>query len=580
MQLWRWSWILIVAACAMPPAKRVDAVDSPTSLQQCLPPGGFAAVEVVNLAEVLDRVRESDGYRQWLESPVYQGWSARPEGRQALAGMKYVEDAWGDNLWSFAKSIVGQRCAIGWYPPAGMQPADYVVLLETAEPATVMRLREKLKPLVSAPGERVTPSDRTDGGWQLQHADGYAIVFLDRWIVISNNLSLLEMTTSRCQRPDGPSLADESARQRTIDNLGSDQVVVGWLDLEWLKQDRGVARFTPAKSDQPLLSLLWGGMIELAERAPSGGFALDAGTNEIQLTVSLSQPDTPLSESHAGYVPTPSSAGRIDLPSELLRMDFDRDLSLWYAARRSLLTAETVTACDRFETMFRALLQGKDFVTDVLPALGTQWTLVAAPQSFAHLPNRPTPVLPAFALVGEFRDAERGAELLKLLFETGITLANLQAAAQKKAVWNNSAETYHDVTLMVASRGTSAKPGTLSAEDNVMPVCAVVGDRFLIATAPDLARTLIDALHSDSKAAAEIRAEHFAFESSPSLLADLLQENRAAVLSELVKNGQWHWQGEREFDWLRDVARRIDPITFKTSVDPDQLRLQLSTRWR
>ena len=106
----------------------------------------------------------------------------------------------------------------------------------------------------------------------------------------------------------------------------------------------------------------------------------------------------------------------------------------------------------QFETTFRAFLQGKDLEKDLLPTLGTHWTFVAAPQSFAHLSGQPEPELPAMALIGELRDAERGAEILRLMFDTGITLSNQQAAQQARPTLKVVTEEYHGQMLVVAKR--------------------------------------------------------------------------------------------------------------------------------
>lgn len=569
---WIWQAAFLIVLCGSP---AIAAESASATLHHILPAGGFAAIEVVDLAAVLDSVQKCDGYQEWLKSPVLQGWSIQPEGRNFFAVKKFIDENFDFDIWTLAKSLVGRRCALALYPPVGEQPVDYVLLLEVADAEFLASLRQKLRPWVSNPGEKVTMSDRLDGGWQLRHEDGHITVLIDRWVVTSNNLSLLEMTIGRRATQDGESLADEPARRKCLEQLGADHLAFGWINPAWVKQEHRLERLTPAQREQPLNSLLSAGIAELVEQTDAVGFALNIREHDLRLTTTIAADAAGLPESLVGLFPQ-SVARNFAVPDQLARIDIDRDLTKWYDARKTLLTPKAVEACERFETMFRAFVQGTDFEKDLLPTLGTHWTLLAAPQSFAHLSNRPTPELPAFALVGELKDAERGAKFLRLVFDTGITLANLQAAQQKISLLKVETETYRDQVFILGSRAES-KESPRTVADNVSPAFAVVGDRFFIATSPDLGRTLIDALLSADDS--QRPATHLGWELDPAVAADVIYANRTPLLAQMVKDGKWHWQGERELDWFRAAAQHIEPIRFETQVKPDHLLFDLSARW-
>ena len=177
----------------------ITAAEPAQGLLNYLPAGGVAAVEVSGLEPLINRLESSEALQAYLKSPAYQTFRDSDRGKKFFAGKAIVEAQLGQNLWALGKNYFGRRMVLAIYPPANRPQPDAVLLIEAKDAAAIGYLKEKLTPLIALAGDKITPSDRPDGGWQLNPPEGNTAVLLDRWLLSSNNPSLLEFTIERLQ---------------------------------------------------------------------------------------------------------------------------------------------------------------------------------------------------------------------------------------------------------------------------------------------------------------------------------------------------------------------------------------------
>lgn len=584
MSIFRRRWICLVAtACLGFWSLTAFAEDKPGSLLRHLPAGGIATVEISGLGPLMDRVQSSDVYREFLKSPAYQTWSDSDPGKKFRGGQAIVEAQLGLDAWTIAKNYLGRRMAFAVYPPANRPQPDGVLLIETKDAAAVAYLKEKLKPLISLAGDKVTPSDRADGGWQLNLPDSNTAVLIDQWILTANNPSLLEMTIKHLREPANDSLANDEQRQQMLRHMGSEHLIQGWVDLAWIKQQHG-KRLIPEKLDNPVGSLLLGGLFELTANSPYAGVTLDVGDADYRLAIGAAASVKNLGTAHQGFFQTADSPEVVALPKlagMLGGFSLYRDVQAWYQQREALMVPQLMPEFDKFETGISNLLPGKDFGTEVLPLLGKRWTFVAAPQSFSHLGGKPGVQLPAFALLVDLAKPQEGADLMQMFFQTITAIVNIEAGQKGRQPWVVTSESYHDVQISFAKYLDLPKGDSLPMAYNFQPAMARVGNRFIATTSTELCRSLIDTLKGETAAAKPAGpTDNLVFELSPTVAADLLKLNESLVLARSVQSGKSTEQAQYEIKTALEFLKRLEPVRLRTLFDAETIRLELTGGWK
>lgn len=576
-------WMLAAFVAFVAGPRPTVSADQPSStLLRHLPAGGVAAVEVAGLAPLLERLQTSEAYQSYLSSPAYHAFVDSNPGKKLRGGQAILEAQLGQDVWSVAKNYLGRRIVLAIYPPTSRPQPDGVVVIEAKDASAVDYLREKLKPLVALAADKITPSDRPDGGWQLHLPDANMLVLINEWLVASNNPSLLELTLKQLREPPAESLADDENRRQMTAQLGEGHLIQGWINLEWIRRQQD-KRLIPRQLDNPVGSLLLGGLLEIAEHSPYAGATVDVGERDFRIQLGVAGQVSRLDAAHQGYF-QPADFPSLALPSLEKRLGgftVYRDVQAWYQHRESLLIPQLMPEFDKFETGLSNLLPGKDFGTDVLPLFGRRWTFVAAPQSFAHLKGKPGMQLPAFGVVIDLARPDEGADLLQLFFQTLTTILNIEAGQKGRQSWVMSSETYRDVQLTFAKYLAAPEGDALPASFNFQPAMARVRDRFIAATSAELCRSLVDALTGEATASPSGGAtENLVLELSPAVAAELLKANASLILARSVQSGKSTEQAQQEFATLIELLQRLEPIRLRTLFDDEAVRLELTGGWK
>ena len=84
---------------------------------------------------------------------------------------------------------------------------------------------------------------------------------------------------------------------------------------------------------------------------------------------------------------------------------------------------------DEFEAGLGQFFPSQNVGEDIMPAIGSTLTLLAAKQTFEHFDGEPGIKLPGFALIFDLDKPENGG-LFQLVFQTVVTIFNLTSAEQ------------------------------------------------------------------------------------------------------------------------------------------------------
>ena len=558
------------------------------SLVNRLPLGALATVEVAKLGPVIERIENSPELKKYLDSPLYDEALKNDGVRQALAGKAIAEAQLGMSLWQAGKTYFGDRIVLGVYQPSDGHQPDGVLIVQVKDANDLTKLVEKLTPLIAFAGRDVKLSDREGGGKLIALKDGNEIVVKDRWIVASKNRDLLDKTLTNLVESKESGLTNETAWKTMASQMGEQHGAQLCVNLARIKELMGKTRLIPEKLDNPVVSLLYGGLLELANSSPYIGATLDLRDDGFSLQSAIAGKAGDVDEAHRALLVNPEQPlvpFVPNVPGRLGAISLARDFATWYKAREKLLEAKLLPEFDKFETGLATFLPGKDFAEDVLPLLTGRMAFVSAPQDFSNLDGKPGVQLPAFGLVVELAKPQEGADLFNVVTQTLLAIVNINAGQEKRQPWVQTSESYHNVQINFARFLQRPKGDQLPTAYNFQPASALVGDRFIFSSTRGMCRQLVDALSGEAASTRTGSANgaalpNFVQELNPSIGADLLEANAAVIHAKSIQGGKTAEQSARELDFLCQLLRHLTPIKFDTVQYPDHMRLELHGGWK
>lgn len=584
----RWFSVLFLFALGgIALGQRAWAAEEP-SLVRHLPTGALGTVEIADLAPLIERVETSPALKAYLDSPLYQDLLKNEQAAKGLAGKAVLEGQLGMDLWTFAKTYLGDRIALGIYAPmSGSQP-DGVLIVRVKNAADLTKLLEKATPFAAL--AQITISNHDGGGKVLKLKDGSQIVIKDRWLVTSKSKDLLSQTLGHLTAGTDSGIESEGAWKSMSQQMGTGHTIQFCANLTRIGELQG-KRLVPEKLDNPGLSLLYGGLMELSAHSPYWGVTLDVKDDSFSIRSAIAGKAADLDDARRATLVDPVNPLIPLIPNvkdRLGTISLSRNFLKWYKAREQLLEAKLLPEFDKFETGLATFLPGKDFAEDVLPLVTGRIAFVSAPQDYSYLDGKPGVQLPAFGLVIELAKPREGADILNLVAQTILTITNLESAKDKRQPWVQSSESYRDVQVNFARYLERPKGEQLATAYNFQPASALVGNRFIMSSSLGLCRQLIDVLSSKESqdatvigdAARRVGIPNIVHEFSPSVAATLLEANAAVIHARNIQNGKTAEQSARELDGVCQLLRHLTTIRLDTVQYANHVQVELHGGWK
>lgn len=563
----RWCATLIAILMAAPAIVAADE-----SLARYLPAGAVGTLEGRGWSEVVTRLEESDLVKAIAASPSFKTFDNSPQGRKVRGGITVLQTQYGKDLWSLARDLIGDRWIVGVYPPASGDKPVVLALIRTESPEIAAHVRTRLEPLVQLTADKVKTEEMEGGGLRLVNVDGSALVIQNRWIAVGSQRELVDQVAAALPTDGASSSLAAAENWRKAPHSGRSETKLElWVDYNLIREKLQRDRLLPDKLDNPLVSLLLGGVVEYASHADFATATLDLGDSSFGLEAFVPGQPTAVDAAHQTLLPPAASDVASRLGAQVASFSLIRDWAGWYGQRESLLIERLLPEFDKFETGLATFMPGKDFRADVLPLFSKRLQVIAAPQSFAHLEGRPGVQLPATAVIVELEKPDEATDLLQMVFQTITAVVNLEAGQQKRIPWVMTSETYNDVQISFAKYLQKPKGADLAVAFNFQPSSARVGRHFVIASSQELCRQIVEALQNPAGSPASESADRadWSFEVVPAVVADLLEANRAIIEAKAVQDGKTAVQATDGLNDALALLRRLRPISLSSTLRAD-----------
>lgn len=270
-----------------------------------------------------------------------------------------------------------------------------------------------------------------------------------------------------------------------------------WLNMETVhKAPQAKDIFTLPRNDA-ILTVLFGGLLDVAGRAPFLAAGLCRDDRGFVFSVRLPKGREGSSPALTTHIPPADTVGTLPLlePKGVVYSTSSyTDLGKFWENREKLFNAQQVKALEDADKN-TAKLPIRVQISKVLTEVGPHQRFVVAHQPKFGYKITPDQKLPAFGLVVDMREPEKFSKMMEGIIRAGALLGAAQFKLQLVE------EKVGDLTLVGYRFPEDVKqvPMENTLVYNFSPCFVAVGDQFVVASTMELGRELIDLVQKEAK---------------------------------------------------------------------------------
>ncbi|NQU24275.1 MAG: hypothetical protein HQ567_23585 [Candidatus Nealsonbacteria bacterium] len=550
------------AAESLPPAAR------------WIPSDAVLAVEVSQPKTLLGPLVDEKTIAAVTELPAYQKQTANPGFQQFRGIVALLELTLGTDWPTAVTKLTGGGVTLA------VCPDDKVILIVDAEDEQLLaKLHDILLNFARSEAKKQGQPDRVKSeeyegvtAWSFNGEEAHAII--GRRLIFGNRKEALKAVLDLRSKPDAKSLASAPTYLKAKRAVGSDCAATVFVDLATLKHVPGVAAALNPEAANPLVALLFAGIVEPLRTSNwlAMGLRLEQDTLVLQTVVDgkAGDPKGPAAFALPG-TPADGALPNLQVPRRIAAMTLYRDLHRFYAAKDDLFPERT-SGLIFFENMMGIFFSGRDLTDEVLAYTRPEVRLVVAGQKYDPAIGTPQMQLPAFALVLRLKDAEKHDAVFEEAWQKALGLINFTRGQQAEPGLIIDRPTHGETKF--TSAGFSAAGiedrKNLPQRFNFYPAIAMPSDYLVLSSTEQLTRDLIDALRRETAQPIKPLAQtHSALEIDATGLGAILQANRVSLVrNNMVEEGNTEAEAETSIDLLITVAKMAGHA--RLSIDTHQ----------
>jgi hypothetical protein len=512
--------------------------------------------------------------KQIRKSTTFRTIWSHPNLTQARVGLTAVEFALGEKIDSILKKVNHG----GMHVAFDAETQGLVLLARTESEEWLEEYLQKLKDLARSdaksknqPNPIEEKSYRDIPGAKFQEA---IVAPLGPWLMLTNKPDLAKATIDRYLDSSLDTLAANEAFQKhnhrmlkTNDaasppaDVNASQVIGRlFVDLETLRT-AGVAKelLSPDRKDFGA-ELLLGGLLASLQKSMSASAEIAMTPSGFLLNAQLPIESESLQESHAFFV-GPDHNGLaprvVNVPGAVASVGAYRDISQLWLKAGDLFDQAVNDQLAQADSTLTTLFSGKDFAEDILGVIEPQLQLVVAKQTDRNSELVPSIRLPAFALVGQLKEASKMRRELKRTFQSLIGFLNIVGAMEGQPQLELMSDTkaeqgsefYWAEYLLDADKEYD---NGLPIQFNFQPCIAFSGDQVAVASTVEIAEQIFSPNSDKTESTlTKLDSANTTMVLDVTSIASLLFENRETLITNnILEKGYSRQQAEEEVDLL------------------------------
>lgn len=565
---------LVSAGCLLP----LQAADR--DAEQLFPKTTVLYAEIPNPPELISaifdhpirtKIEALEPYQQAIRSDGY---------RTFLTGRKFAEIQLGMK-WREALETVLAR---GVYFGVDGSTQGLAVLVHAKDASLLELFRSKLleiSRLGKNPDQIKEGKYRSIAVYEVNNAK-FAVV--DDWLLITNKPDTGKAFLDRLLDGSdaGESLADNQNFQQARSTQLRKSTGWGFADVKTLR-DAGIAkRLYSGKSDNPVIELLAGGILNTLQHTPFATLQLTATHTEFGINLSVPHSTEWITEEREYYFGTDGNGHGPALPTvanTLFTLSAYRDISEMWLRAGDLFNERINDGFAEADANLTTFFSGKDFGEDILGSLTPQIGFIASKQDFSNVLPAPTIKLPQFALVLELREPETMTRELRRTFQSMIGFFNvigaMQGNPQLEMDMNKLDGGAELITSTYIPDNDDSQSTTAPIFFNFSPSVGFDKERFIVASTDRFARELIESRVTQNDAVplnTSVRLQ-------ANVLQSVLSDNRDQLISQnMLEEGHSRDEAENAIGLLLQIVGYFKNAIIKLDTQHNALSLQVQVQ--
>jgi len=564
-----------MAAEALPPAAEWIPQDAVISLELSQPKALLELLAGEDMTEAITAL------------PLYQKQASSPQFEELLNLIRHLETTLDTDWRTGLAELAGGGITIA------VCPQDTVLLIIEAEDEQMLeRLHEILLDGARSEAENQGQPDRVAStqygdvtAWTFNGKEAHAIIG-KRFVLANRPEGLRAVLELRAEAnpPRRTNLASDPAYQAAKRTVDPDAVATVFVNLKPLMQLPKAAQLFVQQGKNPLLALVFAGIIEAVRDSSWLALGLHVEQSTLTLQASMDGKAVDPTSPAAFALPTEPGGGvlpNLSVPRRIAAFSLYRDLHQFYAAKDDLFPERT-SGLIFFENMMGIFFSGRDLTNEVLIETKPEIRLVVAEQEYDPAIGTPQVKLPAFAAILRLRHPERFNEVVEEAWQKVVGLTNFTRGQQAMPGLIIDRPFHRETKFTVAYFSTMEVEDRTKLDQrfNFRPALAMPGEYLILSSTDGLARDLIDALSREMEHPVKPLGEvHSLAEIDAGWLASILEANRGTLVrGDMVKKGKTQEEAETGIDMLTTLMKLVKHIKLSVGVREGLTRARLEMK--
>jgi len=566
-------------------AQPLDAAPEAASLEAWIPGDVVAVARIDGLGNRLTTLLDSQFRRDLEATRLAQMLRASGKLSKLTDGLDRFQRASGRDALSVLDDLFGREVVIGARMTFIGIP-EVIILSRTRSEASLTEARRAIERAVEdRAGHKIETGKSEYRDRQIETVGEGHFAYFGDVLALSNSKGMIESAIDLVDGREKSSVASSDVFASVASQAGERSFIRLAVRPRFLPGFK-----IPAKADNPLASLLFGGFFGALRASDVIGAAVDVEKDGLALRLVTVPDDRGLEDRYDAFFPRVLSSDvekRLRARGVLGFIAVQRDLVKWWERAGELLEARASGDLTEFAGNMSLFFGGKSFQDEVLPELGETITLVARNQTYPEAGRKPTPTIPGIAAIFELRNAGAFGRSFKVAFNTIVGIINVDRMQKKKDA----------PTMLVAPRlvgGTECYTVDMglppSADEvpgieyNFTPSLALVGDRVVLSSSFELLSVLVEELEGVTKrapattTATAVAGKDRVLIDGASALA-IATDNRDFFASKnMVEKGISLDAARAEIDAILEVGALLRDLDLRSFRKGDELHLDLRLR--
>ncbi len=509
-------------------------------------------VEAALNSDIVKQLQKIDAVRE-----LYNSSNAR----QLYQFLAYFEKQLGADRYELLDRLAGGGVALG---VKFEEQAPAVLVIQSKDEQLLRRFVKLALEAIEQELARQESKDKIEKGTYrgiegVKIGENLYAAIIGSALVIANKDKALKPVIDLHLDGSKKSLAHLASVAEARKVVGEDPLAWGWLNLETVRKLPGAKDVFALPNNQPVLTVLFGGILDVARRSPflcAGVYAQESG---FRVSFRMPRGSEGMPAELALHRPgegEPGSRPLLEPKGVLYSSSFFLDAAKFWEHRTKLVNEAQLKTLEEFDKNSGRFLAGNQ-MSKLLTQLGAYQRLVVTHQPKSGYKITPGQYTPAFALVAEMREPEEAGKKL----ETILRGAALLATTQVKLTLVEEKRGQHQIVGYRFPEDGTFKIDNNNIRFNFSPCFVAVGNQFVLSSTIELCHELIDLLEKEAKqtaaqkgSSATVRTQIYSAGGAEALTAFKDQLFTQIILDQALPPEKAREQVQLFSDWVRRLG--------------------------